>query len=129
MIYETLTDASTIYCHITESLLPCSMSSAHAERMVGDHWWHTAPTRDALGTTSPSGLKISPGQGFCPLRLPSGLVVQNPRPRSSGAAFPNTSLLSAVYGCNEIQNMKYKSKLQQWSAMSTSSRCANSSDH
>ena len=56
-------------------------------------------------------------------------MVRNPRPWSSGVAFPNTSLLSEVYGCNEIQNMKYKSKLQQRSAVSTSSRCANSSDH
>ena len=69
-------------------------------------WTYTASSRDALGNTSPSALdfpRASPSGNL------SGLGVQNPRPweisRASGDVFPNTSLLSAVYGYNNFESL------------------------
>ena len=76
-------------------------------------WTYTASSRDALGNTSPRPSRFPSGGDFaplgprdCPRASPSGnlsgLGVQNPRPWeiswASGDVFPNTSLLSAVYG-------------------------------
>ena len=68
--------------------------------------WEIHPPRPSR---FPSGGDFAPlGPRDCPRASPSGnlsgLGVQNPRPReisrASGDVFPNTSLLSAVYGYN-----------------------------